>query len=595
MTKKAKWFWGILVVAVVAGAGWLVFFPSSGASVVTTDTVKKTNVVQTVEMTGDVQSMDEVNLAFGRSGTVDAVLADVGDSVSAGDVLAVLDAGELDAAYAQALGRVQEAEANLTLKETGVSSEEQAVGEADVSVAQAALNAAQSSAEHVLTVTDAAVREAESALAAVTSETTDGLTQAQEDLVESIRSLVAEVRSALGDADTVLGVENTLFNVEFDDVLSNRDAQALISATNAFVVAAESRNDAEDALIAMEAEDQSSVAAVADASGQAYEDAYETLLQTSRVLDATAADSAELSLDDLKTFKATISAAMAGLVADGAALSNARQAYGDAVLASVNDVQTSENALASVLAARDRDVAQANAAVASREADLLRAQAAVAKLVADPRDVDLAVYGAMVVQARADADAALSRLRDAQVIAPIDGILTSIGVDPGESVTAGVSVATVLSAGLNFEISLNIPEADVAKTRIGQPAVITFDAFGDDAEYQGSLYSIDPAQKLIEGVVFYEAKVAISSDKDLVGVKPGMSANVTIETGRRDGALAVPSRAVLERDNLKYVRIPSGDAFDERTVSVGLRGDGGFVEILNGVQEGETIIVSIRQ
>lgn len=594
MTKRGKIIWAALGLLLVAAVGWAAFGSGSPVAVTTTDTVKRADLVQTVEITGDVQSVDEVDLAFDRSGTVEAVLARVGDAVRAGDVLAVLDADELEAAYAQAVGRVEEAEANLALKRAGVSVEERAVSEADVLVAEAALAAARSDAEHVASVADADVASAESDLAATTDGTADDLAQAQEDLVESLRSVVSEARSALSDADTVLGVENTLYNQAFDDVLSNTDAQALIAASNAFEIAAASRDAAEDALLAMDESAFASVNAVADAAKQAYEDAYETLLQTSRVLDATSADSSDFSLDDLDALKATISAATSSLVTDGGALTNARQAYADALRATVDDVRDAENAVASAKAARERDVAKAAAAVASREADLARAEAALSNATATPRAVDLASYEAAVTQAEADALSALARLRDTQVIAPIDGILTAVDVDPGESVTAGTGVVTVLSAGLDFEIALDIPESDVAKTREGQAADVTFDAFGDDLVFGGTLFSIDPAQKLIEGVVFYEAKVLLDPDQDLSAVKPGMSADVTVVTGERTGVLTVPSRAVLERDGQKYVRVPSGDAYEERAVTVGLRADGGTIEITSGLSEGETVIVSIR-
>lgn len=595
MTKRGKIIWAAVGLLLAASVGWAAFGPASDGTVTTTDTVRRANLVQTVEITGDVRSVDEVNLAFDRSGTVEAVLARVGDAVRAGELLAALDADELEAAYAQARGRVEEAEANLALKTTGISAEEQAVSEADVQVAAAALDAARSDAEHAEAVADADVAEAEADLAATVAGTADDLTQAREDLVEALRSLVAEIRSGLADADTVLGIENTLYNQAFDDVLSNTDAQALVSATNAFEVAAESRDAAEDALLAVDGDDIASVNSVADLAEQAYADTYETLLQTSRVLGATSADSTDFSLDDLDALKATISSATSALVTDGIALVTARQAYADAERAQVDDVLDAENALASAKAARDRDLARAASAVTSREADLARAQAALAQATALPRSVDIASYEAAVSQAEADALSALARLQDAQVIAPIDGILTAIDVDPGESVTAGTGVLTVLSAGLDFEIALDIPESDVAKTHEGQAAAITFDAFGDDLVFRGTVYSIDPAQKLIEGVVFYEAKVLLDPNQDLTAVKPGMSADVTVVTGERTGVLAVPTRAVLERDGVKYVRVPSGDAYEERTVTVGLRADGGMIEITSGLSEGETVIVSIRQ
>ncbi len=45
---------------------------------------------------------------------------------------------------------------------------------------------------------------------------------------------------------------------------------------------------------------------------------------------------------------------------------------------------------------------------------------------------------------------------------------------------------------------------------------------------------------------------------------------------------------------MKYVRVSEGETFVERTVQVGLRADGGLIEVISGVGEGEVIIVSLK-
>jgi HlyD family secretion protein len=593
MSKRSKFAWA--AAALAAGVvGWLLFFPREVARTVVTDMARRVDLVQTVEVTGDLRSVDDASLAFGRSGSVEAVLARVGDAVRAGDVLAALDAGELEAAYAQALARADEAEANVALKRAGGSSERRAVARADVSVAQTALSAARFDADHARAVADAAVAEAEAAFERAGSDADAAAEGALEDLVEDLRSLVSQVRFALSDADAVLGVENTLYNREFDDVLSNTDAQALISAVNAFEDAVVRRDAAEEALLAMDAEALGSVEDAAETAEGAYAGAYAVLLQTSRVLDATSADSVEFSLDDLDSLKASVASATAALVADGSALNDARQAVADAARARVDDVRAARTALESARAARDRDVAVSEAVVSSREADIDRANAALADTEAVPRDVDLAPLLAMLDQTLADAAAAFSRLRDTRILAPIDGVVTAVDADPGEFVAAGTPVITVLSSGLAYEIQLSVPESDVAKIREGQTAVTTFDAFGDDLAFYGSVVSVDPAERVIEGVVFYEATVRLNAAQDLSGLKPGMSADVTMTTGARSGVVAIPTRAVLETDGRKYVRVQDSAGIMERDVTVGMRADGGLTEVLTGLEEGEVVVVSIK-
>ena len=74
-----------------------------------------------------------------------------------------------------------------------------------------------------------------------------------------------------------------------------------------------------------------------------------------------------------------------------------------------------------------------------------------------------------------------------------------------------------------------------------------------------------------------------------------MGANITIETEKISDAIFVPQRAVLQRGNEKYVRVPKLDGtFDEKTVVVGIRGDGGRVQITSGLVGGEEIIQTIK-
>lgn len=584
----------LVVLLLVAGAiGYFVTRPAP-LPVAVTARVEKGTLVQTVEVTGTVETINDVSLAFNASGMVDSVAVAVGDTVVAGETLASLNADDLSAAVAQARDSVTRAQAELDAKLAGVSTEEIAVAQADVAVAQAALSAAQADELQTTAVQDAAVTSAEQSLAQAKTDTARTLSSSREDLVESARSTVAEVRHALADADTVLGIENTLYNQTFEDMLGNEGSQTVLDATNAFAVAARSRDAAEAAFLAMDASSDTSVSSVVALVEQSYRDASETLLQTARVLDATVSDSADLSLDDTKAYKTTIAASLSALISDGTALTNAKQSFADAQAALTDDVAASTNALATARATRDRAEATAASAAASRSADLVRANASLASLVVAPRNVDVASLRASIAAAQADLAGAVARLQKTQIVAPIDGIVTAIAVDPGESASAGQTAMTVLSSGTAYEVAMDVPESDVSKLAVGDASDVTFDALGDTRVFQGSLAKIDPAQKLIEGVVYYTAKVTLVAGQDLSLVRPGMSSKVTVHAAERANALSVPSRSVLAKDGAKYVRVQSTNGtIEERTVTVGLHADGGRTEIIAGLSEGETVVVSL--
>lgn len=595
MIKRSRIVLLVISVLVIGGIAYGATRPEKPAVAVTAR-VEKGVLVQTVEVTGTAQTVNDVDLAFDVSGTVDTVSVAVGETVVAGQTLASVNASDLSASASQASDSVVRAQAELAARLAGVSSEEISVATADVAVARAALSAAESDASQVGAVQDSAVASAEQGLAQARTDASRALSSSREDLAESARSAVAEIRRALSEADTVLGIENNLYNQTFEDVLGNEGMQTVTDANAAFALAARSRDAAEAAFLAMDASSDVSVVSAVLLVDRAYRDSADALLQTARVLDATVSDSVDLSVDDTKAFKATIATALASLIADGTALTNASQAFADAQAALTDDVAAAANALAAETALRNRAVASASTAVTSRSADLARAEAALASLVASPRDVDVAALRASVDAAQAELEGALARLQKTRIVAPIDGIVTVVEIDPGEFASAGQAAITVLSSGTEYEVAMDVPESDVPKMTVGDAAEITFDAFGDARTFQGSLVKIDPAQKLIEGVVYYAATVSLASGQDLSLVRPGMSSNVSVRTAELADAIFVPSRSVLVRDGAKYVRVQAADGtIEERSVRAGLYADGGKTQILSGLEEGETVIVSLSK
>ncbi len=582
MKKRTKIILGAIGILLIGGIAYGATHRRSDV-VVTTETVKRGDVVQTVEVTGDTQSVSNLDLAFSTSGTIAVMNVSVGDNVKAGDTLTLLSDAKIAASLAQSASAVDQAQAALDLKNAGSTSEEIAVYQSTVTAAEASLARAAVEAEHTKTAGDIAMASATDDLAHITSSTAALLTYAQQDELEAIRSLVAEVRSALGKADAILGVENNLSNIDFDQDLGIADPKSYPDAIDAFVIAAKSRNLAEDAFTVATAQ-------------TAYGDTYLTLLATSCVLDATTGGSSSLSLDELEAMKASIASATSSLTADGSALTNAEQTLATATRSATNDVTDARNALAVAQATRDQNITNAESLITQRESDLTKAKAQLAQIAATPRAVDVAGLQAAVAIAQAQYAAAFANASDTQIIAPIDGIVTAVNGDVGEQASAGATTITLLGTSDQFEIVMDIPEADIAKIHVGQASTVTFDAFGDDRTFTGSVLSVNPAEKLIEGVVFYEAKVILDDTAALDEVKSGMSANVTINTRSVTSALFIPKRAILEDATGKYVRIPKDDtgAFDRRSVTVGLYGDDGSAEILTGLTEGETIIVTIR-
>lgn len=185
---------------------------------------------------------------------------------------------------------------------------------------------------------------------------------------------------------------------------------------------------------------------------------------------------------------------------------------------------------------------------------------------------------------------AQGELRKHKVYAPINGTVTKVDAVTGEFANTATPLFSIISDN-SFEMEANVPEADIAKIRIGDKARITLDAYGSDVLFDGRVSTINPAETIIDNVPTY--KVTLHFTKDDARIKSGMTANIDIATDSRTGVLLVPARAVATKDGRKFVTVLNIDgAATETEITIGLKGSDGSVEILSGVTEGALIVVS---
>ena len=151
-----------------------------------------------------------------------------------------------------------------------------------------------------------------------------------------------------------------------------------------------------------------------------------------------------------------------------------------------------------------------------------------------------------------------------------------------------------LISDTSFEIESKVPESDIAKISLGDKAKITLDAYGSDVIFEGRVTAIDPAETVVDNVPTY--KVTLHFMKDDSRIKSGMTANIDIATGQKTDVLVVPQRAVITKDAKKFITLSNADKTTrEVLVATGLRGSDGTVEIVEGVKEGDVIVVTPKQ
>jgi len=593
--KPFSWKWWALgvVVILIVGAGF--YFKGGSGSTFTLVKVERGDLVQTVEVSGELESFQEADIAFESSGTVSRVFVQSGDEVLEGQVMAILGSTEILADLSASEQALYLAQANLNQFLAGATDQELASAQASLDSAQADLLSKQELAVLNVAIAQTALEYAQADFTHTINENQEDLEESYEDLRTILFSSMIDVRSALSAVDEILGIENTLYNDSFERYLSATDPQQLTSAENVFNYAADYRDRAEDlvyALTDLSSDDQ--INSAADAVELALSYTSSTLLYTRRVLDNTSCDTADLSLSDVSTLKAGIDTERDTIQVEQTALVGQRQTITSLLLSTQDAKDYAQNAVDSKQQAYDQAVSNASSSVAIAQATVSMRQADLDSLTVGKRAVDTAAYYAQVGQAQAQMDATQARLAKTEIHAPFDGVVTHMDLSTGESVSIGSAVAGVQSSTEQYRIMVDVPEADIVKIALDDQAEVTFDAYGEGVKIPAHVGRINPGESNIEGVVYYQVEIYLDDGEALV-LKSGMSADVVIQTEVKIDILYVQQRAVYQHeDGTKYVRTPNGDLYDEQVIVTGLRADGGLVEIVSGLKEGDEVITAIN-
>lgn len=204
-------------------------------------------------------------------------------------------------------------------------------------------------------------------------------------------------------------------------------------------------------------------------------------------------------------------------------------------------------------------VADAEANLIEKQRDLERKKTLAGKEFMSGTSLDLseAAYRrgkAALDSARADvavaeADLKLNEtnLSKAVILSPIDGVVLSRNVDPGQTVAASFQAPVLFSIAENLrqmELQVDIDEADVGQVRPDQKATFTVDAF-PGREFPARIRDVRFAPETIQGVVTYKGILEI--DNSDLSLRPGMTATAEIDVIEVVDSLLVPNAALRFR------------------------------------------------
>lgn len=496
----------------------------------------------TVAYSGNVTSRATINLIPRTSGQITVLNVDVGSTVKKGEVIAELDHAMQDAQVSQAEAGLAAAKARLSAVEAGPRAELVAQAEANLAAAHEGLTVMQAGgrAENV----QAAQGNLDAALARLNS--------LQTGRAEGIAQATANLQAA----------QARLQELKDGPTSDQRHAAQLAvdQAKNAAYAADVQKDAACNPMYPKTGCDAAQAAAFAAHTG--------IEIAQSKLSSLTAGPTDQ----QLKQAQAAVDAAQAQLhLAEHPGSSNDLAAATAAVAAARAQVSLAKSPFTTA------DLAKAQAAVAVAEQ-----QVKLAKAPFTQQDTDAAK--AAVQQAEAALAVAKVAQDQAIIRAPIDGVISQKLLAIGALAQPATPIVTLVDPAV--EIDVDVDASNLGDIQSGQAATITADALPGQtikAQVSSIAPTIDPRTHAI--------RVRLTPTEGAAALKDGLLVKVTLITATHDGALVVPSNAIVQPNGQPTVFVVTGTTAAPVTIKTGLT-DGTNTEITSGLSAGQMIVIN---
>jgi multidrug efflux pump subunit AcrA (membrane-fusion protein) len=186
-----------------------------------------------------------------------------------------------------------------------------------------------------------------------------------------------------------------------------------------------------------------------------------------------------------------------------------------------------------------------------------------------------------------------TRLTYTRIYSPINGLVSDVTAQEGETIVAGLQVAnlvTVLDPTL-LEMWIYVDETDIGKVRTGQQVEYYVDTFPDKL-FQGVIEKIYPQPVVKENIVYYLAIVKVSKE-DSVFLKPEMTTHIKIIFSEKENILIAPNASIkFEKGKQVAYKVTGSDKVQQVEVKIGIRGENN-TEIISGVSEGDLLATKL--
>jgi multidrug efflux pump subunit AcrA (membrane-fusion protein) len=180
-----------------------------------------------------------------------------------------------------------------------------------------------------------------------------------------------------------------------------------------------------------------------------------------------------------------------------------------------------------------------------------------------------------------------------KIYAPIDGVVSDVTLQQGETIVAGLQVANLVTIldTTRLEMQIYVDETNIGKTRIGQPVEFYVDTFPDKT-FRGAIDKIYPQPQTKDNIVYYLAIVSITED-DAAFLKPEMTTHAKVIFEEKTDVLTAPNAAIkFEEGKQIAYKVIGPNKVEKVELKTGLRGED-KTEILSGAKDGDELATKI--
>ena len=633
---RTKQFLAFGVLAAVVGATVLVVTRQAPARTLALARVTTATVRAEVTGAGSVQPARVVALSFTGQGRIGKVHVAAGDLVTAGQVLATLDAtaARLDIEAKEAAlrfarrkldavsvtGRLDRLSTDAqtqqattqTMTNRLLVTQAKKVRDAAIEAAASRLGAAGTQAG-----SDAAVRELDRARAAAADKKLEALVTTRDDARTTLETAKAATASAIARRDEARLAVDVWRAPVAKLTIARDDARRVLERATADLERARVMNpdaaangsyfsdslvvDAREKLTGVERDLTSQELVVTDLA-RVYEYALNAFGQTE-----TAQSNAQARVD-------LADANLSSYAPTRDALARSLELSSETSRRSLENIEVMRRSNA-VESARDAQSVKQSEAVAgqSEAAESLALRQATLR-ERGTRPVEVLDVGAMFDAALQALGQARERLQQLEIRAPFDGIVSTVAVKAGELAGVATPLPGVASSGSistppaftvldssALSARVGFPDVDLTRIVVGQSAVVRFDALVG-AKVVGKVASIEPSPTIVNSVS--TTYVRVSFEELPRGLRVGMAAAATVVVGETVGAVVVPASALTEDAGVLKVRratpkeaTAAGDPpttantdVSAVVVATGERSDGN-VQIVSGLSNGDMVVL----